>query len=177
MGQRGSGHTTASLRANRNHPLRLEPTFVWIPWRAELRKQRSQQTLLTPSGVPVLTSHAVPRSPSLPSHPVLNLLSLKRPLLASYLNAYLYIDFAGFPPPGLAIMEFINPPPSGPDGDFSGNPIYPPGKVVNVAWTPGKEDKPSSLTLWQLNATTAKYFGDMEYITRTVYLPWTPLSG
>ncbi|KAH6856330.1 hypothetical protein B0I37DRAFT_351402 [Chaetomium sp. MPI-CAGE-AT-0009] len=68
----------------------------------------------------------------------------------------------------LADMEFINPPPFGAVGDVSKNPTYVIGSVVEVAWTPGGEGKQTSLTLWQLNATTAEFFGPMQYITRKV---------
>ncbi|KAK4148850.1 hypothetical protein C8A00DRAFT_47410 [Chaetomidium leptoderma] len=63
-------------------------------------------------------------------------------------------------------MEFISPPPSGEPLDYSDNPIYPVGSVVEVVWTPGNAGKPTSLTLWQLNATTGKTMGNLEYITR-----------
>ncbi|KAL2131005.1 hypothetical protein VTI74DRAFT_5687 [Chaetomium olivicolor] len=66
-------------------------------------------------------------------------------------------------PPVLAGMEFINPPSSGINGK---NPIYEMGSVLEVAWTPGPEGKQTSLVLWQLNATTAEFFGEMEYISR-----------
>ncbi|EAQ87802.1 hypothetical protein CHGG_04421 [Chaetomium globosum CBS 148.51] len=65
-------------------------------------------------------------------------------------------------------MEFINPPPFGAVGDVSKNPTYVIGSVVEVSWTPGEEGKQTSLTLWQLNATTGEYFGSMQYITRKV---------
>lgn len=71
-----------------------------------------------------------------------------------------------FLPCVLAEMEFINPPPFGAVGDVSKNPTYVIGSVVEVSWTPGEEGKQTSLTLWQLNATTGEYFGSMQYITR-----------
>ncbi|KAK3294557.1 uncharacterized protein B0H64DRAFT_190184 [Chaetomium fimeti] len=73
-----------------------------------------------------------------------------------------------FLPCVLADMDFINPPPFGAVGDVSKNPTYVIGSVVEVAWTPGGEGKQTSLTLWQLNATTAEFFGSMQYVTRKV---------
>ncbi|KAH8730316.1 hypothetical protein GQ44DRAFT_607070 [Phaeosphaeriaceae sp. PMI808] len=65
------------------------------------------------------------------------------------------------------LMEFINPPPSGKMGDFSGNPIYAEGSTVNIAWTKGEENKGASLVLYQLNETDGRWFGDMEYLTQS----------
>ncbi|PSN60501.1 hypothetical protein BS50DRAFT_563610 [Corynespora cassiicola Philippines] len=64
------------------------------------------------------------------------------------------------------LMEFINPPPFGKTGDFSGNPIYAEGSTVNIAWTEGEEKKGASLVLYQLNETDSQWFGDMEYLTQ-----------
>lgn len=72
--------------------------------------------------------------------------------------------------PAAGQMEFLNPPPSKRASDFNSDLIYQMGEVVNVAWTPGREGKLTSLALWQLNATTTQYYGDFEYITRTLKL-------
>ena len=66
----------------------------------------------------------------------------------------------------LAIMEFLNPPPFGASLDYSNNPIYPVGSVVEVGWTQGTSGKPTSVTLWQLNPATGLAMGILEYITR-----------
>jgi hypothetical protein len=60
-------------------------------------------------------------------------------------------------------MDFINPPLS--DSE-DGNPVYHlNNSIVTVRWIKGEEGMATSLTLWQLNATTGDFFGDMEYIT------------
>jgi hypothetical protein len=65
-------------------------------------------------------------------------------------------------------MQFINPPPIGPKGDFSSNPVYVVGSTVNVAWTTAEDaSRGVSLLLYQLDATDGQWFGDMEYLTRT----------
>lgn len=67
-------------------------------------------------------------------------------------------------------MEFVNPRPMSRNSDFRNNPAYSQGAVVEIVWTAGDStDNPVSLTLWQANATTADFFGSMEYITRTCY--------
>lgn len=68
-------------------------------------------------------------------------------------------------------MEFIEPPPFGSFTEYDENPVYPLGTVVEVEWTPGPEESPTSLTLWQINSTTGAFFGDMEYVTRTISPP------
>jgi hypothetical protein len=72
----------------------------------------------------------------------------------------------GLLPLTFAGMEFINPPPEGSVGDFKKIPAYEIGSVVKVAWTPGPEGSQTSLSLWQLDANTAEFFGNMEYISR-----------
>ncbi|KAK4443394.1 hypothetical protein QBC34DRAFT_417216 [Podospora aff. communis PSN243] len=74
---------------------------------------------------------------------------------------------SGSLPPVIAVMTFINPAPQVLGEQFSDNLIYPEGTVVNVAWTQGEAGKPTSLTLWQLNATTGIFFGKAEYITQS----------
>ncbi|KAF1355937.1 hypothetical protein EJ07DRAFT_157928 [Lizonia empirigonia] len=64
------------------------------------------------------------------------------------------------------LVQFINPPPFGQIGDFSGNPTYAAGSTVNIAWTNVEEGKGVSIVLYQLNETNGQWFGDMEYLTQ-----------
>lgn len=66
-----------------------------------------------------------------------------------------------------SLMEFINPPPFGVTGDLSNSPTYDERSTVNIAWTSGEKGKGVSLVLYQQNETNGKWFGDMEYLTRT----------
>lgn len=70
----------------------------------------------------------------------------------------------------MALMSFINPPPSGPIRDLSNSETYTVGTTFNIVWTPPESGKGVSLVLWQLNSTTALWFGDMEYLTRTNHI-------
>ncbi|KAH7074381.1 hypothetical protein BKA63DRAFT_512940 [Paraphoma chrysanthemicola] len=65
-----------------------------------------------------------------------------------------------------ALMQFINPAPFGRPRDFSNSETFNVGSTVNVAWTPAESGKAASLVLWQLDNTTAQWFGDMEYLTQ-----------
>jgi hypothetical protein len=64
------------------------------------------------------------------------------------------------------LISFINPPPFGTGGDFSGNPTYGVGSIVNIAWQGGEDGVGVSIVLYQLNQTNGQWFGDMEYLTR-----------
>ncbi|OCK87103.1 uncharacterized protein K441DRAFT_682847 [Cenococcum geophilum 1.58] len=84
----------------------------------------------------------------------------------------------------VSCVDFINPPPFGKEGDFSRNPIYPEESTLNIQWTTGKEDKPVSITLYQLNGT--QYMEPSEYIIcektdlldqRTTSFPWLVRTG
>ena len=64
-------------------------------------------------------------------------------------------------------FKFINPPPFEKTEDFSLNPIYPEGSILNIKWS-DKTDENTSLTLWQLNGT--QFMEPFEYLTRTLSL-------
>lgn len=65
-------------------------------------------------------------------------------------------------------MNFINPPPFGEVGDFTNNPTYTVGSTLNVTWTRGKSEKPTSLCLFQLNGTD--YLYPFESLIRTLFI-------
>lgn len=63
------------------------------------------------------------------------------------------------------IMQFINPPPNGKEGDFSNSVTYYTGSTIAILWTPADQGTAVSVVLWQLNSTDGQWFGDMEYLT------------
>lgn len=68
-------------------------------------------------------------------------------------------------PGALGAFKFINPPPFEKTHDFSLNPIYPEGSILNIKWSDQTEEN-TSLTLWQLNGT--QFMEPFEYLTRTL---------
>lgn len=69
-------------------------------------------------------------------------------------------------PSALANLEFTNPPLMKKEGDLSNILSYEMGSLLEVRWTQPPVGQQTSLGLWQLNATTAEFFGSMEYVTR-----------
>ncbi|KAK3367790.1 hypothetical protein B0H63DRAFT_489780 [Podospora didyma] len=75
---------------------------------------------------------------------------------------------AGFLPPlTLAAIQFINPPPAGVTGDFTGNMVFSEKTWLKVMWTEPGFGVPTSVLLNQVNATTAAVFGEAERITQS----------
>lgn len=66
----------------------------------------------------------------------------------------------------MGTMVFVNPPNSGPVGDFSSNPTYTLGKNIEVSWSDSPDDAGVSLLMYQLNATTGDYFLPGQYLFR-----------
>lgn len=63
-------------------------------------------------------------------------------------------------------MKFVNPPPERSETNVANFPKFQQGSTVTVRWTKGPADKAMSLTLWQLDQQTMKFFGDMEYLSQ-----------
>jgi len=89
----------------------------------------------------------------------------------------LALALAGLLSPALGAMKFLNPPPFGTSGDYSDNPTYLTGSVLEIRWTPGPAGTPTSVTMWQVNATTSMSFGEQEHITRTLPAPLEARPG
>jgi hypothetical protein len=68
--------------------------------------------------------------------------------------------------------EFLNPPNMGKTVDFSTNPTYASGEVLNIVWDESEEGQKCSLVLYQTNKTTGQDFGDWEFLTRELHYSW-----
>ena len=83
----------------------------------------------------------------------------------------LFAVLAGFlPSRALGAIQFINPPPAGVTGDFTGNMVFSEKTWLKVVWTEPGVGVPTSVLLNQVNVTTAAAFGEAERITRMIYL-------
>ncbi|RDL31389.1 uncharacterized protein BP5553_09598 [Venustampulla echinocandica] len=63
-------------------------------------------------------------------------------------------------------IEFINPGPEGPSGDYSLNAVYVKGSPVNIQWTPAPDGARTSLTMFQLKGK--QFLQPFEYLTQSV---------
>ncbi|KAF2742222.1 hypothetical protein M011DRAFT_481828 [Sporormia fimetaria CBS 119925] len=83
----------------------------------------------------------------------------------------------------VSCVEFISPPPvvvgEFGDGDYSRNPVYPLLSRLNIRWTTGKESKPLSILLYQMNKT--EFILPGEYIGQSVVqkteIDWLVATG
>jgi Na+-transporting NADH:ubiquinone oxidoreductase subunit NqrB len=83
------------------------------------------------------------------------------------------LAFVGWLFTGVLCAEFLNPPNMGKTVDFSTNPTYVSGEVLNVVWDESEEGQKCSLVLYQVNITTGRDFGDWEFLTREWHYTWT----
>ncbi|PSN67293.1 hypothetical protein BS50DRAFT_388389 [Corynespora cassiicola Philippines] len=64
-------------------------------------------------------------------------------------------------------VEFVNPP-AFVEESFSRNPVYPDRTMLRITWTSGKEDRPVSVILYQVNGTFENWVENPEYVLQNV---------